>query len=195
MARPDTESYAMHLTPHGESQAGSTTTADLRREQLAHEVARDVASLQTALGAFREQVLADASDDDRVRQVQYDIGVTLGTWVDKFACRVANTSASAEQINIDAREFVHSLGLDPTGFESKSSPELYETLRKEAGNLLARLWMTGFLLGPVPVDQWPNDLMAQNILEALECFADAITLEDDLRHFGFGVSNSSADPT
>ncbi|WP_406423840.1 hypothetical protein [Streptomyces sp. NBC_01589] len=58
-------------------------------------------------------------------------------------------------------------------------------LKAAAAKTLARLWITGYLLGPVPTDAWPNADLARIILVALEHHADDRTLAEDLRLAGF----------
>ncbi|MER7820377.1 hypothetical protein [Streptomyces sp. NPDC096153] len=57
-------------------------------------------------------------------------------------------------------------------------------LRDAAAGMLARLWITGYLLGRVPTDAWPNSGLACILLQALEQHADDRTLADDLRLAG-----------
>uniref|UniRef100_UPI003F49638E hypothetical protein n=1 Tax=Streptomyces sp. CA-141956 TaxID=3240051 RepID=UPI003F49638E len=44
--------------------------------------------------------------------------------------------------------------LHPGGFLTKDDPALFTTLRGSAASMLARLWITGYLLGPLPEDAW-----------------------------------------
>lgn len=46
--------------------------------------------------------------------------------------------------------------------------------------MLARLWATGRLLGPVPIEAWPSAELARLLLPAVERHADAISVEYEL---------------
>jgi hypothetical protein len=68
----------------------------------------------------------------------------------------------------------------PSGFESAADPAFFEVLRDATAEMLARLWIIGYLMGPVPTDAWPNNDLAR----VLERHADDRTLADDLHQAG-----------
>ncbi|WP_189316109.1 hypothetical protein [Streptomyces brasiliensis] len=58
--------------------------------------------------------------------------------------------------------------LPDSGFESAADPAFSAALRDATAGMPARLWITGYLLGPIPTDAWPNGEMARALLQALE---------------------------
>ncbi|MFI8294180.1 hypothetical protein ACIGBL_34240 [Streptomyces sp. NPDC085614] len=94
-------------------------------------------------------------------------------WLDDIACRFAGSEQDADELFAQAWQFVDDLGLEPGGFLTREDPALFTTLRGSAASMLARLWVTGYLLGPVPEDVWPAEELAVLLLRALEHHADA----------------------
>ncbi|MFI8294265.1 hypothetical protein ACIGBL_34785 [Streptomyces sp. NPDC085614] len=87
-------------------------------------------------------------------------------WLDDVACRFAGTDHDADELFARAWQFVDELGLEPGGFLTREDPALFTTLRGSAASMLARLWVTGYLLGPVPEDAWPAEELAVLLLRA-----------------------------
>ncbi|MEV8615066.1 hypothetical protein AB0383_45445 [Amycolatopsis sp. NPDC051373] len=52
-----------------------------------------------------------------------------------------------------------------------------------AANILTQLWSTGYLLGPISIDAWPNEATARQLLTTIEHHADVITLLHETEHF------------
>ncbi|MEV6332951.1 hypothetical protein [Streptomyces sp. NPDC051909] len=56
------------------------------------------------------------------------------------------------------------------------------TLRGPAASMLVLLWVTGYPLGPVSEDAWPDEELAVLLLRALEHHTDALALTESLDH-------------
>ncbi|MER7820076.1 hypothetical protein [Streptomyces sp. NPDC096153] len=145
----------------------------------------DIDVLIGRLRAMRADLIACPNEADQVRAVVHRCATMTGIWLDDLACRFADTGHSADDLFAAAWELVESLPLEPSGFESAADPAFFAVLRDAAAGMLARLWITGYLLGPVPTVVWPNNDLARSLLQALEQHADEKTLADDLRLAGF----------
>jgi hypothetical protein len=53
-------------------------------------------------------------------------------------------------------------------------------MRRATAIMLARLWSTGRLLGPLPIEAWPSAELARLLLPAVERHADTISVEYEL---------------
>ncbi|MFE5940879.1 hypothetical protein ACFQ69_36830 [Streptomyces sp. NPDC056470] len=137
---------------------------------------QELQGLQDALSVCKD------SDLDRVRDLLHTAGVMTGVWLDDIACRFADTDHDADELFARAWQFVDDLELTPGGFLTKEDAELFATLRGSAASMLARLWFTGYLLGPVPEDAWPHEELATLLLRALEHHVDARALTEALDH-------------
>lgn len=147
------------------------------------ETLRDIEALLRELEELRGELLAcEDSDGERVRDLLHAAGVMGGVWLDDIACRFAATDHDADELFARAWQFVEDLELAPEGFLARDDPALFTTLRGSAAGMLARLWVTGYLLGPVPEDAWPDEELAVLLLRALEHHADARALTETLDH-------------
>ncbi|MFI8829305.1 hypothetical protein [Streptomyces sp. NPDC053431] len=147
------------------------------------ETLRDIEALVRELVELHGELLAcDDRDEERVRNLLHAAGVRAGMWVDDIACRFAETDHDADELFARAWQFVDDLELEPGGFLTRDDPALFTTLRGSAASMLARLWVTGYLLGPVPEDAWPEEELALLFLRALEHHADALALTETLDH-------------
>ncbi len=73
--------------------------------------------------------------------------------------------------------------MEAAGFETSADPVRFNTLRATAASVLGRLWITGYLLGPVFMDAWPNRALTLP-LAALEHHTDTQTLIAELDQAG-----------
>ncbi|MFE5940566.1 hypothetical protein ACFQ69_35045 [Streptomyces sp. NPDC056470] len=145
------------------------------------ETLRDIEALLRELEELHGELLAcEDSDGERVRDLLHAAGVMTGVWLDDVACRFAETDHDADELFARAWQFVNDLNLAPGGFLTRDDPALFTTLRGSAAAMLARLWVTGYLLGPVPEDAWPDEELAILLLRALEHHADAHALTETL---------------
>ncbi|MFE5549897.1 hypothetical protein ACFQ71_39840 [Streptomyces sp. NPDC056534] len=152
-----------------------------RARVLRLETLRDIKALLRELQELHGELLACEKDDgERVRDLLHVAGVITGVWLDDIACRFAETEHDADELFARAWQFVDDLELAPGGFLTRDDPALFTTLRGSAAGMLARLWVTGYLLGPVPEDAWPDEELAVLILRALEHHADARALTETL---------------
>ncbi|MCX5233478.1 hypothetical protein [Streptomyces sp. NBC_00233] len=163
--------------PAGEGDQGAAR----RVRVLRLETLRDIEALLRELRELHGELLACEEDDgERVRDLLHVAGVMTGVWLDDIACRFAETEHDADELFARACQFVDDLELAPGGFLTRDDPALFTTLRGTAASTLARLWVTGYLLGPVPEDAWPDQELAVLILRALEHHADALALTETL---------------
>jgi hypothetical protein len=147
------------------------------------ETLRNIEALLRELQELHGELLAcEDSDGERVRDLLHAAGVITGVWLDDIACHFAETEHDADELFARAWQFVDDLELDPVGFLTRDDPALFTTLRGSAAGMLARLWVTGYLLGPVPEDAWPDAELAVLFLRALEHHADALALTETLDH-------------
>jgi hypothetical protein len=149
----------------------------------------DIDVLIGRLRATRAKLAACPDETDEVRARVHACATMTGIWLDDLACRFADTGYSADDLFTAAWELLEALPVAPSGFESAMDPAFFAVLRNAAATMLARLWINGYLLGPVPTDAWPNDDLARALLQALEHHADDRTLADDLRQQGFAPDN------
>ncbi|MFI8829066.1 hypothetical protein [Streptomyces sp. NPDC053431] len=165
--------------PAGQGDEGAAR----RVRVLRLETLRDIEALVRELEELRGELLAcEDSDGERVRDLLHTAGVMTGVWLDDIACRFAETDHDADELFARAWQFVEDLDLAPEGFLTRDDPALFTTLRGSAASMLARLWVTGYLLGPVPEDAWPEEELAVLLLRALEHHADARALTETLDH-------------
>ncbi|MDX2565396.1 hypothetical protein PV371_38300 [Streptomyces sp. TX20-6-3] len=115
-----------------------------------------------------------------MRDLLYAVGVMTGVWLDDVACRFAETDHDADEPFARAWQFVDALDLEPGGFSTRDDPALFTTLRGSAASMLGRVWLNGYLLGPVPEDAWPGRELAVLMLRALEHHTDALALAETL---------------
>ncbi|MGW1617476.1 hypothetical protein ACWCQZ_51185, partial [Streptomyces sp. NPDC002285] len=155
-----------------------------RADVMRLQTVEDIDALIGQLSAMRARLVACPSEADEVRALVHACATMTGIWLDDLACRFADTGYSADDLFTAAWELLEGLPAGPSGFESAADPAFFAVLRDAAAGMLARLWITGYLLGPVPTDAWPNDDMARTLLRALEHHADDRTLADDLRRAG-----------
>ncbi|MGW8358861.1 hypothetical protein [Streptomyces wedmorensis] len=148
------------------------------------ETLRDLEALVREFEELRGELLAcEGSDGERVRDLLHAAGVMGGVWLDDIACRFAETDHDADELFAQAWQFVEDLELaPPDGFLTRDDPALFAMLRGSAASMLARLWVTGCLLGPVPEDAWPEEGLAVLLLRALEHHADARALTETFDH-------------
>jgi hypothetical protein len=146
----------------------------------------DIDVLIGRLRGMRAKFVACPDEADEVRALVHACATMTGIWLDDLACRFADTGYSADDLFAAAWELLEDLPVAPSGFESAEDPAFFAVLRDAAAKMLARLWITGYLLGPVPTDAWPNGDLARALLQALEHHADDRTLADDLRQAGLG---------
>lgn len=152
-----------------------------RVRALRQETLRDVAALQRELARLHDELEACGDgDEELVRDLLHAAGVSTGIWLDDVACRFADAEHEGDELFAKAWQFLEELTLTPGGFLSREDPALFMTLRGSAAGMLARLWITGYLLGPVPEEVWPNAELAELLFAALEHHADALALADDL---------------
>jgi hypothetical protein len=107
-------------------------------------------------------------------------GMVASTLVDTLAVRYADAKDDPNDLFDIAEQLVASLDLQPTGSETSSDPDYFGRAKQATAILLARLWINGMLLGPVPVDAWPNAELARLLLRAVEQHGDRITLDVEL---------------
>ncbi|MFC8015971.1 hypothetical protein [Streptomyces cinereoruber] len=164
--------------------AGGGDEGAARRVRVVRlETLRDIEALLRELEELHGELLVcEDSDGERVRDLLHAAGVIGGVWLDDIACRFAETDHDADELFARAWQFVEDLELAPEGFLARDDPALFTTLRGSAASMLARLWVTGYLLGPVPEDAWPEEELAVLLLRALEHHADARALTETLDH-------------
>jgi hypothetical protein len=154
-----------------------------RARVLRLETLRDIEALQRELQELHGELLACGdSEEERLRDLLHAAGAMTGVWLDDVACRFAEADHDADELFARAWQFVDELPLEPGGFLSREDGSLFTTLRGSAASMLARLWITGYLLGPVPEDAWPNHELATLLLRALEHHTDALALAEALEH-------------
>ncbi|MFE4579358.1 hypothetical protein [Streptomyces chartreusis] len=144
----------------------------------------DVDVLIGRLRAVRARLVACPDETDEVRALVHACASMTAAWSDDLACRFADTDYTAGDLFTAAWELLQVLPPAPSGFETAADPAFFEVLRDATAEMLARLWIIGYLMGPVPTDAWPNSDLARTLLQALERHADDRTLADDLRQAG-----------
>ncbi|MFD9622043.1 hypothetical protein ACFWB2_32915 [Streptomyces virginiae] len=172
---------------------GDDKGAARRARVLRLETLRDIEALMRELGELHGELLVcEEGDGARVRDLLHAAGVMTGVWLDDIACRFAETAHDADELFAWAWQFVDELELEPGGFLTREDPALFTTLRGSAASMLARLWVTGYLLGPVPKDAWPDEELTVLLLRALEHHADVLALTETLdHHHGIGEGGTS----
>ncbi|MDX2565263.1 hypothetical protein PV371_37330 [Streptomyces sp. TX20-6-3] len=174
--------------------AGDDGGAVRRARVLRLETLRDIEALLRELEELHAELAAcEDSDEERVWDLLHAAGVMTGVWLDDIACRFAETDHDADELFARAWQFVEDLGLAPGGFLTRDDPALFTTLRGSTASMLARLWVTGYLLGPIPEDVWPDRELAILLLRALEHHADARALTETLDHHH--ASQDASPPT
>ncbi|MFJ9752848.1 hypothetical protein [Streptomyces chartreusis] len=144
----------------------------------------DIDALNRKLHAMRARLVACPDESDEVRALVHACATMTAAWSDDLACRFADTSYNTSDLFTAAWELLQALPSTPSGFETAADVALFEVLRDAAAEMLARLWIIGYLIGPVPTGAWPNSELARTLLQALEHHADDRTLTDDLRQAG-----------
>ncbi len=132
------------------------------------------------------QASADVGDDvEKALKLVQGTGLIMTTLVDGLAVRFADHATIADPNTLYARasQVVANLGDAPAGVETASDPAYFARMQLCAANMLARLWLTGYLVGPIPVEAWPNELIARQLLTTIEQHADVITLQHEVEHF------------
>ncbi|MFJ2061359.1 hypothetical protein ACIOMM_36440 [Streptomyces sp. NPDC087908] len=168
----------MSAPMNGSDEGAARPVPVLRLETLRH-----IEALVRELQELHDDLLArEESDGEGVRDLLHVAGVMTGVWLDDLACRFAETEHNADELFAQAWQFVDDLQLEPGGFRTREDPALFTTLRGSAAGVLARLWVNGYLMGPVPEDTWPNEELTVLILRSLEHQADAVALNETLDH-------------
>ncbi|QRP42956.1 hypothetical protein [Amycolatopsis sp. FDAARGOS 1241] len=110
------------------------------------------------------------------------IGWLMTGLADIFAIRFAERGGDADPNAFydQAQQVVDELGDEPVGIETAGDPEYFARMKRCAASILARFWLTGYLLGPIPIDAWPNETLARQLLTTIEHHADVITLLHDV---------------
>ncbi|MFC8015719.1 hypothetical protein [Streptomyces cinereoruber] len=145
------------------------------------ETLRDIEALIRELRELHGDLRAcEEGDGERVRDLLHAVGVMTGVWLDDVACRFAEADHDADELFARAWQFVDALEVEPGGFSTRDDPALFTTLRGSAASMLGRVWINGYLLGPVPEDAWPSRELAVLMLRALEHHTDALALAETL---------------
>ncbi|MEU9298663.1 hypothetical protein [Streptomyces sp. NPDC048266] len=160
---------------------GDEASAARRVRVLRLETLRDIEALIRELRELHGDLQAcEEGDGERVRDLLHAVGVMTGVWLDDAACRFAETDHDADELYARAWQFVDALDLEPGGFSTRDDAALFTTLRGSAASMLGRLWINGYLLGPIPEDAWPSRELAVLMLRALEHHTDALALAETL---------------
>ncbi|MFJ3176734.1 hypothetical protein ACIPJK_39370 [Streptomyces roseus] len=114
-------------------------------------------------------------------------------WLDTVVCRLADPEQDADELFARAWQFVDDLPLEASGFLCREDAALFTTLRGSAASLLARVWIAGFLLGPVPESAWPNYELAAIFLGALDRQADVRALNESIDNYDFLIVEEEGD--
>ncbi|WP_406410784.1 hypothetical protein [Streptomyces sp. NBC_01614] len=154
----------------------------------------DIDVLIGRLRAMRAKLVACPDETDEVRALVHACATVTAAWSDDLACQFADTGYSAEDLFTAAWELLQALPPTPSGFETAADPHFFEVLRDATAEMLARLWIIGYLLGPVPADAWPNIDLARALLRSLERHADDRTLADDLHQAGLAPPSDPLGP-
>ncbi|WP_161371300.1 hypothetical protein [Streptomyces sp. SID5770] len=160
----------------GDEEGAARRVRVLRLETLRaiEALIRELQELHGDLQACEE------GDGERVRDLLHAVGVMTGVWLDDVACRFAETDHDADELFARAWQFVDALDVEPGGFSTRDDPALFTTLRGSAAGMLGRVWINGYLLGPVPEGAWPSRELAVLMLRALEHHTDALALAETL---------------
>ncbi|MFF8848299.1 hypothetical protein ACF08N_37575 [Streptomyces sp. NPDC015127] len=160
------------------------TGAGAKAVRARWETIRAIDVLCQRLARLREELQMCPDEVVEVRAVQQACAMGTSFWLDDLACALADTGMDADGLFDAAWQLVDSLPLSPGGFESREDPRFFDVLRAATAKTLGRLWITGYLLGPVPTHAWPNADLARLLLRAIEQHADDLALGDDLRQAG-----------
>uniref|UniRef100_UPI003F4927BC hypothetical protein n=1 Tax=Amycolatopsis sp. CA-096443 TaxID=3239919 RepID=UPI003F4927BC len=133
-----------------------------------------------------ENAAAEAGEDvGKVLKLVQGTGLIVSTLVDTLAVRYADSGGDADPNTLydRAQQVVEGLGGPPAGIETAGDPVYFARMQTCAANTLAKLWISGYLFGPVPIDAWPNEALARMLL-TIEHHADVITLQHEVEHLG-----------
>ncbi|MFJ9753056.1 hypothetical protein [Streptomyces chartreusis] len=164
------------------SEGGGESSAVHRARVLRLETLRDLEALMYELSRLQDELVACIDDEEEVRDLLHAAGVMSSVWLDDVACRFAGADHQADELFAIAWRLLDELDHGPGGFRSREDAALFASLRGSAAGMLARLWISGYLMGPVPHDAWPNPELALLLLRALEHRADALALSDALEY-------------
>lgn len=143
-------------------------------------VVRRAAAEFEIYAAVARQMIAHAADDeadlatvrDRLR-VAALVGHSITTDIAARGAAVDVTGQGAvHDLLDDAERVVAEADLLPHGRETTARQEYFRRLQRSTAILLAGLWTTGRLIGPLPVEAWPNTDLAWLIMRTLEDYAD-----------------------
>ncbi|MFD8396686.1 hypothetical protein ACFV2N_48005 [Streptomyces sp. NPDC059680] len=165
-----------------------------RAQAMRLRTVQDIDFLIARLRRIRRELARCPDDVDRMRALLHRCTTMTSIWLDDLICRYADTGLNANETVAAAWELVDSLALKPSGFESAADPAFFSELRGAAAEALARLWLTGYHMGPVPFDAWPSPELARLLLRALEHHADCLVLSDDLRRAGLDAGTDEPSP-
>uniref|UniRef100_UPI003F4926E7 hypothetical protein n=1 Tax=Actinomadura sp. CA-154981 TaxID=3240037 RepID=UPI003F4926E7 len=107
-------------------------------------------------------------------------GLLATTLADDLTRLYADDGLSGEDLLDAAEAIVHELGAGSTGSAPGIDPDDHEPAKAAAAIMLARLWSTGRLLGPIPHQVWPSTELARILLPTLQRHADNLSVEDEL---------------
>lgn len=150
----------------------------------------DIDMLIGTLESLRAGLKHCPNEMDQVQILLHSTGTEVAMWLDHLSCQSADMGQSADELFDTARQLLDSLPLSPNGFESRADPLFFAHLREATAGILARLWIHGFLLGPVPAEAWPNAELARLCLTALEHHCDIETLVEELQQEDFDGQNN-----
>ncbi|MER5417969.1 hypothetical protein [Streptomyces virginiae] len=150
------------------------------------EAAHGIETLCVELKGVRQELLMCSDlEGERVRDLMYAASRIMEVWLDTLACRLAEPEQDANEIFARAWQFVDDLPLEASGFLSREDAALFTTLRGSAASVLAHIWISGFLIGSIPENAWPNHELAAALLGALDRQADARALSESIDHYEF----------
>ncbi|MFI0454530.1 hypothetical protein [Actinomadura sp. 6N118] len=145
------------------------------------EVRRAVDGAIDALTAYRRVLDAGRHHEPAALGKLVQAGGLLATTlVDDLTRLYASDGLDGHDLLDAAEAVVNELGTAPTGFATSIDATYHERMKRATAIMLARLWSTGRLLGPVPIEAWPSAELARLLLPAVEQHADAISVEDEI---------------
>ncbi|MFE6848758.1 hypothetical protein [Streptomyces sp. NPDC057686] len=148
------------------------------------DTARSIQTLRRRLRDLHHELLqCSDEDEDRVQDLLHAAGVVTGIWLDDVVCRFVDPEHDSDELFAKAWQLVDRMPLESNGFLSSQDSALFASLRGMAANMLARIWISGFLLGPIPEDAWPNHDLAIHLLAGLDHHLDDRDLKQDLENF------------
>jgi hypothetical protein len=133
-----------------------------------------------ALTVYRRALEAEPAAADEPPKIVQALGLLTTALVDELTRLYVGDGRDSEDLLDEAEAVVASLGATPAGFATSIDPQYYARMKRATAIMLARLWATGRLMGPVPIEAWPSAELARLLLPAVEHHADAISLEDEL---------------